>query len=551
MKVAGRDTVHSVTAHGANLRPSALTREALVATGGAATLSAALLWMGPPGSDFAAHVYQRAVFLQHGFALWNNFWYAGRYSFITYSLIYYPLAAWLGIRLLAVATISAATLAFAVVVLRQWGAKARWSSRTFAVVWAATVLTAAFPFALGAALALLAIVALQRRHLWWFALLAVLTTAASPLAFLLLALILVGLGIARRTDHRLVLGTGLAIATVGLAEVALWRVFPNDGRYPFSIWELLGALVFCGFGIVLSWRIEGSSVLRFVFPVYAVGCVIAFFVPSALGDNVLRVRYLAVPIAVLLLTLREWRPRLLAFVALGLALSWNITPLVGSVTASASDPSASASYWAPAIRYLHRHLTPSYRVEAVDTSNHWAAYYLPRARIPLVRGWFRQDDFPQNSILYGPFGPKAYLAWLRGLGVRYVVLAKAPPDYSADAESDLLTSGRLPLPIVLAAPTVTVYAVPSPRPMVTGPGPARIVSLREAGLTLVVARPGTYRIAVRYTDFWHASAGCVTAGKDKMIRLRATRPGLVKMTFTISPSKVLDEVTGTTPKACT
>jgi hypothetical protein len=542
--------VQAVTAQGATLRGSTLTREALAASGGAAILSALLVWMGPPGSDLAAHLYQRAVYIQHGFALWNNFWYAGRYSFITYSLIYYPLAAWIGIRLLAVATISAAALAFAIVVLRQWGVKARWSSRTFAVAWAATVLTAAFPFALGAALALLAIVVLQRRHLWWFALLAVLTAAASPLAFLLLALILLGIGIARRTDHRLVLGTGLAIGTVGLAEVALWRMFPNDGRYPFSIWELLGALVFCGFGIVLSWRIEGSSVLRFVFPVYAVGCVIAFFVPSALGDNVLRVRYLAVPIAVLLLTLREWRPRLLAFVAFGLALSWNVSPLVGSVTASASDPSASATYWAPAIRYLHRHLTPSYRVEAVDTSNHWAAYYLPKSGIPLVRGWFRQDDFPQNGILYGPFGPKAYLAWLRSLGVRYVVLANAPPDYSAEAESDLLQSGRLALPIVLATRTLTVFAVPSPRPIVTGPGSARIVALREAGLTVSVAKPGTYRIAIRYTDFWHASSGCVAAGKDEMIRLLARRAGVVKMTFRISPGQALDELAGGKPKAC-
>jgi hypothetical protein len=539
-----------VTAQGATLRPSALTREALAASGGAAILSAVLVWAGPPGNDLAAHVYQRAVFLQHGFALWNNFWYAGRYSFITYSLIYYPLAAWFGIRLLAVATISAAALAFALVVLRQWGPKARWSSRTFAVAWAATVLTAAFPFALGAALALLAMLVLQRRHLWGFALLAVLTAAASPLAFLLLALVLVGLGVARRADHRLVLGTGLAVGTVGLVEVALWRAFPNDGRYPFSIWELLGALVFCGFGIVLSWRIEGLKSVRYVFPVYAAGCTIAFFVPSALGDNVLRVRYLAVPIAVLLLTLREWRPRLLAFVALGLALSWNISPLVGSVTASTSDPSASARYWAPAIHYLQHHLAPSYRVEVVDTSNHWDAYYLPRASIPIVRGWFRQNDFPQNAILYGRFGPRAYLAWLRGLGVRYVVLANATPDYSSEAERDLLQSGRLLMPIVFATPSLTIFEVPSPLGIVTGPGPSRVVTMREDGFTVRVGRPGTYRIAVRSSPYWHASAGCVAAGKDGMIRLLARRPGLVKMTFRIDAGQVLEEMAGGTPEAC-
>src|SRR5438093_2192580 len=153
-------------------------------------LAAALAWLGPPGSDLAAHAYQRTVFLHDGFAVWNNFWYAGRYSFVTYSLLYYPLAALLGIRLLAVATVALAALAFAVVMGREWGPTARWSSRTFAVVWAGIVLSAAFPFALGVALALLALWTLQARAHWRFAALAALTLAASPVAFLLLALVL-------------------------------------------------------------------------------------------------------------------------------------------------------------------------------------------------------------------------------------------------------------------------------------------------------------------------------------------------------------------------
>ena len=61
---------------------------------------------------------------------------------------------------------------------------------------------------------------------------------------------------------------------------------------------------------------------------------------------------------------------------------------------------AQPEYWQPAVNYLSRHLTPSYRVESVDTAGHWAAAYLPRAGIPLTRGWFRQDDFPQNEVLY-------------------------------------------------------------------------------------------------------------------------------------------------------
>src|SRR3954454_20918154 len=96
-------------------RPTTGVREAALCAGVAALLASLLVCLGPPGADFAAHAYQRSTFLQHGFAFWNNFWYAGRYSFITYSLVYYPLAAVLGIKLLAVASVAAAAFGFALV----------------------------------------------------------------------------------------------------------------------------------------------------------------------------------------------------------------------------------------------------------------------------------------------------------------------------------------------------------------------------------------------------------------------------------------------------
>src|ERR1700759_5795957 len=89
-----------------------LAREAAIATALAASLAALLLWVFPPGIDWSAHAYQRTFLLEHGFAIWNNFWYAGRYSFVTYSLIYYPLAALLGIKVLAPASVAPAAAAF-------------------------------------------------------------------------------------------------------------------------------------------------------------------------------------------------------------------------------------------------------------------------------------------------------------------------------------------------------------------------------------------------------------------------------------------------------
>ena len=91
-------------------------------------------------------------------------------------------------------------------------------------------------------------------------------------------------------------------------------------------------------------------------------------------------------------------------------------------------------------------LGPSYRVEAVDTATHSAAVYLADAGIPLARGWYRQDDFPQNEVLYDKLGregvPRAGCA---GSACAYVVLAHATPDYSSRGEAALVRSGRLGL----------------------------------------------------------------------------------------------------------
>jgi hypothetical protein len=531
-------------------RASPLAREAILSAGAAAALAAVLAWVGPPGTDLAAHMYQRAVFLDDGFTLWNNFWYAGRYSFVTYSLLYYPLAAALGIRLLAVATVSTATLAFAVLVWREWGPRARWSSRTFAIVWAGIVLSAAFPFALGAALALLALWALQARKPWRFAGLAALTAAASPIAFLLLVLVVVGVALGRRPQRWLQAAAGAGLLVVILLEALLLRVFPASGRYPFSVAELAAACVYCVLSTGFTWRVERARTLRWVFPVYGIACLAFFFVSSGVGENVARLRYTAIPITVLVLSLRDWRPLVPALIVLGLAISWNVTPLATSYVRAAEDPAANAAYWQPAVSYLRNHLSPSYRVEAVDTSGHWAALYLPRAGIPLARGWFRQDDFPQNELLYDKLGPKSYVAWLRSMGVRYVLLTRARPDYSARAEAALVAGPRSPLSPVFRTSDLTVYAVPSPAPIVTGPAPARLLELAESRIVARVSAAGSYRVAIRFSRYWQPSTGCLERARDGMIRLVVRRPGVVRLKFSPTPRRALAALAGRPARSC-
>jgi hypothetical protein len=510
-------------------------------------VAALLAWLGPPGTDFAAHAYQRAIFVRHGFTLWDDFWYAGRYAFVGYSVLYYPLAAVLGIRVLAVITVAVAALAFAAVVTREWGPVGRWSSRTFAVVWAGFVLSAAFPFALGIALALLALWALQTGHRWRFAVLTLLTLAASPVALLLFGVVLAGIALSRRVTLREGSVPALVLAVALVAELVLLRLFPGTGHYPFPASEAAAALVFCGLGLASTWRVESARVLRYVFVAYAVVIVAAFIVPSGLGENVARLRYFALPLAVLAIGLRRWRPLPLALPVVALALSWNVTPLMAGWARGADDATAHRAVWRAPLAFLHAHLRPGYRVEAVDTTEHWPAFYLANAGIPLVRGWFRQDDFPLDAILYRRMSPAAYLRWLRELGVAYVVLTRSPPDYSSLREARLVRSGRAGLHLLFSTRTISIYAVPRPQQFITGPDRPTVLSLTREALVVRISQPGKYKIATRWSPYWNASTGCLTRTANGLLLLRTREAATVRIRFDVDTRTLLGAMAGTAP----
>jgi len=524
-----------------------LAREALLSTAIAASLAAFLLWATPPGIDWAAHAYQRTFLLQHGFQIWNNFWYAGRYSFVTYSLIYYPLAALLGIKVLALASIASAAMAFSIVVFRQWGAISKLSSRSFAVVWVGIIGAAAFPFALAISFALLSIWALQQRRRAQFAIGAVLTLAASPLAFLLLAIALGGAALSRRTlrDARLPVAVVLAC---GVVEVLIYRLFGDGGRFPFQTLQLLPGIAFSLLGLWVTRGVPAARPLRGIFGIYLVVLLATYVVPSSIGSNIERIRYLAVPLALIAIALRKWRPLWLAVPVLALACVWNATPIIASFTRVSNDPESSVAYWQPALGYLHQHLSPSYRVEVVDTVEHWPAAYFPDAGIPIVRGWYRQSDFPQNELLYdGKLAVAPYERWLREMAVRYVVVSDAPVDYSARAEAALIRTGQTHLVPVMSSAHLTVYELPHPSPLISGPGAASVVWLWPSRLVAQFDAPGTYRVKVRWSPYWRASQGCVARTKDGLVRLTVPHAGLTELSFGVSVHRGLQALAGVTP----
>jgi hypothetical protein len=497
-------------------------REALFAAAAAAGVAALLVWLGPPGTDFAAHAYQLSLFQRHGFTFWDNYWYAGRYAFVGYSVLYYPLAWMFGIRLLAVLSVALGAGVFVEIVHREWGNDARWGGRAFALVWAGYVLTGAFPFALGASLALAALWALQAGRRWVFAVLVLLVLAASPVALVVLCIVLAGVALARRSVR---LVPVLAVAVAVAIELVLVDLF-SSGRYPFPASEALAALAFCGVGVALTWRVARAQLLFWLFTAYAAAIVMIWIAPGGLGENVARLRYAAFPAALLVLALRRWRPVPVAVAVAAIALAWNVIPLVQGWDRGAGDVTKSAAVWTKPLAFLHAHLKPGYRVEAVDTTAHWPAYYLPESGIPIVRGWFRQDDFPTNALLYRHYTAAQYLSWLRSLGVSYVVLTDAPTDHSSAREARLVPNL---FHRVFVSPHVAIYAVSRPRSIVNHR--ARVLRYDESGLTLRIPRAGDYRVAVHWSLLWGSSGavGVLYETSGGMLGLRMLRPGVVRL----------------------
>jgi hypothetical protein len=222
-----------------------------------------------------------------------------------------------------------------------------------------------------------------------------------------------------------------------------------------------------------------------------------------------------------------------------------VTPIVASFARATTDPEASLAYWQPGIDYLHAHLSPSYRVEAVDTAEHWPAAYLPDAGIPIVRGWYRQSDFPQNELLYDPkLAAAPYEAWLKRMGVRYVLLSDAPPDYSSRSEAALIRSGRTHLQLVYWTPHLLVYELPGAKPLIVGPAPATVLWMYPSRLVAVFNEPGTYQVKLRWSPYWRASSGCVSKTQDGLTRLTVRHAGLVELGFRLSVGRGLRTLAG-------
>jgi hypothetical protein len=512
----------------------------LGAAGIALVVGLALVLLGPPPGDLPAHLY-RTELVRDGVLVWDTFWYAGHYPLLTYSLLYYFPAAVFGNDLVALVSVVASAALFASLAGREWGEAARWPARVFAVVACGPLFTGTYPYAAGFAAGLGALKALQLRRPWLAAGLAVLSLGLSPLAFLFLCLAAVAAFIGLRTRlDRTTVGVGSVLLALGLFQGALLLVYGDEAEYPFfRLDELLLVILLAATCAALALRAERGRTLAALFVLWALATVVAFTIPSPIGENVTRLRGIVLPLALLAAALASYRPRWLAGVAVASALVYTIVPYVGAARYRTDTRSAEAAFWEPALDFLAERWSPDYRVEVVPTGDHWEAYRLPRAGYPLARGWYRQIDISRNPLFYEePLEPEAYRAWLDDMGVRWVLLPNTQLGrVGEEREAELLRSGRSGLDEVATAGDFTVYEVPDPTPILTGPGDAHLTALEHDRVEGEVDAAGTYRLAVRWTPTWRVEAGdvCLREASDGMTEVVAGRPGSFVLGVSILP----------------
>jgi hypothetical protein len=521
-------------------RTPALFTTRFLATGLAAALVLVWLLVDPRTPDLAAQVYRVGLFERLGFAVWDEHWYAG-HALPGYSLLFPPLAALLGLRVVAALSVLASAALFERLVLGVYGPRARWGAAWFTLAAVGDIWLGRLTFALGVTCAVAAVFALVRGHPRWAALAAALCAAASPVAAVLLGLAALTDALARRS-RRALLALALPAAVVA---VPLALLFDEGGFEPFPIRSFAATVAVT---LLFLWALPlGERLLRTGGVLYLLTCVFALALHTPLGSNIERYAVLlAGPLLLCAVVARRSRGGRLAPVALAIALLgiavFTLWGPVRETKAVVQNESTSASYYAPVLRFLGRVQTPPAplaRVEVPLTRSHWEAA-LMAPTISLARGWEKQLEERYDGVLLDPgLTAAGYEHWLHEQAVSYVALPDTPLDPSSAQEGRLIRGGLPYLREVFKSRHWTVYAVRDPTPLLDGPG--RLTALGNDSFALLAIRPGRFLVRVHWTRFWTLTAGSgrVAEAPGGWTYVYAEEPGGLQVTARFSLARLL------------
>ncbi|MGI9557059.1 MAG: hypothetical protein ACR2N5_03865 [Solirubrobacterales bacterium] len=481
----------------------------------AAALAGAYVVFAPATTDLAAQTFRAELFEQEGFVIWNAAWYAGHHV-PGYSLFFPPLAALLSPELVgAIAAVAAAGL-FAAITSHRYGTRARFGALWFAAAAPAMLLTGRLTFALGLAIGLAAMLALQRERFAAAVILAFMASLASPVAGLFTGLAAAAVLLARihrgaegwRVEATWVAPAAVALAA-GMSLGLLALAFPTEGVEPFVLSAFVGVPLLVG--AVLLFVPREERVLRIGVVLYGLLALAVLVVPTPLGGNATRLGALfAGPVlAIVLSGRRGW---VLALVLIP-ALYWQLVAPVRDVVKADGDPSAEAVYYTPLIGELERRSDGPLRVHVPPTRNRWEAVHVA-AEFPLARGWLRQlesDDFERFGA--GGLTAESYERWLRAHDVRFVALNDADRDFLAKREASLIEDGLPFLQPVWSNPHWELFAF---RPSVPSPREATVSVVGADRFQFSAAEAGSYIVRLRYTPYFQVvgGSGCVERAGD-------------------------------------
>jgi hypothetical protein len=562
--VAHRTPVDLDSERAGDVTPPGVTRGLTARLGPAlwaVVLIAVWLAVDPRTPDLAAQAYRVSLFREIGFAVWDEHWYAG-HSLLGYSLIYPPLAALLGMRLLGAACVLASSVMFERLVRPAYGTAARWGAALFAVAALGDVWIGRLTFALGVSLALAAGLLIARERWLWAGALAALCAAASPVAGALLGLAALSVALAWRSPRVLLVAAAPA-ATVVLAAAAL---FPEGGWEPYPILSFAATMAVVGAFLCALPR--QARLLRIGAFVYALACVACVAVHSPVGSNV--ERYAALLAAPLLLCARlaapgrdsrrvslgrgsgalddpgartgAWRAGRLtpaAVLALCAIAVWVVWGPARETLAVAGSEATSASYYAPVERFVARVEAPPgspVRIEVPLTRSHWEAALLAPS-VSLARGWDKQMETRYEGVLLrAGLTAAAYERWLREQAVSYVALPDVPLDPSSAQEGALIRRGLPYLREVLRSAHWRIFRVLGATPLASGPG--RLTSMGHDSFALDARAPGRFVVRVRFTRYWTITrgVGCVAPapGGWTAVSLRSSGRAAIAARFSLS-----------------